>query len=151
MRFSKSCSYAIQASLYLASTRDERRYVPIREISEQLGISYHFLTKILQSMSNQRILISYRGPHGGVGLARPASQISILDIITAVEKIDFFEECLMGLPGCGSSKPCPLHDSWERTRKKMMRTFETMSLGKLAGSVRRGTQRISGFEKDCSR
>lgn len=145
MRLSKSCTYAVRASVYLA-LRHEARFVPIREISEQLDISYHFLTKILQTLTNKDILSSYRGPKGGVGLARPAAKISILDIILAMERPDYFEQCLLGFPSCGESKPCPLHDSWKETRERMKRAFKAMSLGELADEIKKGNQRISDNE-----
>lgn len=142
MRLSKSCTYAVRASVYLA-LRQEDRFVPIREISAKLDISYHFLTKILQTLTSSDILTSYRGPKGGVGLARPASEISVLDIILAMERPDYFEECLLGFPGCGESKPCPLHDSWQAMRERMRSAFKVMSLGELAEEIRKGNQRIS--------
>ena len=143
MRLSKSCTYAVRAAVYLA-LRHEDRYVPIREISENLDISYHFLTKILQTLTSKGILTSYRGPSGGVGLARPAEQISVLDVIIAMERPDYFEECLLGFPGCGESKPCPLHDTWQEARGKMQSAFKAMSFGELAEEIRSGKQRISG-------
>jgi Rrf2 family iron-sulfur cluster assembly transcriptional regulator len=142
MRLSKSCTYALRAAVYLA-LRHEDRYVPIRQISENLDISYHFLTKTLQTLTSKDILTSYRGPSGGVGLARPAEQISVLDVINAMERPDYFEECLLGFPGCGESKPCPLHDSWQETRGRMQSAFKAMSLGELAEEIRKGNQRIS--------
>jgi Rrf2 family protein len=145
MRLSKSCTYAVRATVYLALRRADR-YVPIREISDALDISYHFLTKILQTLTSKNILTSHRGPSGGVGLARPAEQISVLDIIGAMERPDYFEQCLLGFPGCGESKPCPLHDTWLEARERMQSAFKAMSLGKLAEEIRKGKQRISGGE-----
>lgn len=145
MRLSKSCTYAVRASVYLALRREDR-YVPIREISSTLDISYHFLTKILQTLTGKDILTSYRGPSGGVGLARPAEQISVLDIVLAMEGPDYFEQCLLGFPGCGESTPCPLHDTWLEARGRMQSTFKAMSLAELSEEIRSGKRRISGSD-----
>lgn len=142
MRLSKSCTYAVRASVYLA-LRHEDRYVPIREIAGKLDISYHFLTKILQTLTNRDILTSYRGPRGGVGLARPASEISVLEVVLAMERPDYFKECLLGFPDCGETTPCPLHDSWQEVRGRMQDAFKAMSLDELAKEIRKGRQRIS--------
>ena len=60
----KSCVYGLRATLYVASFCGERHFVPIREISEKLGLSFHFLTKILQKLTEAGLMESYRGPSG---------------------------------------------------------------------------------------
>ncbi len=121
MLLSKSCEYGIRATLYLATVKTDG-YVSIRAISEELKISFHFLTKIFQKLTQAGLLVSFRGPNGGVALAKPATQITLLDLVIAIDGSDLFHECVLGLPGCGDEKPCPLHDSWahERTRLKSM-------------------------------
>ena len=76
--------YGIRAALFVALLQSNRQYVPIREISERLNISFHFLTKILQELKRHGIMTSYRGPNGGVSLARPASEITLMDMINAI-------------------------------------------------------------------
>jgi Rrf2 family protein len=134
MLFSKGCSYAIRASLLVATKeiRDGRKYVPIRELADELGLSFHFLTKILQVLTDARIMVSFRGPHGGVGLARPAKQIRLIDIIAAVDGMGAFSECALGLPDCGEKAPCPLHDAWAKRRSDLERMFQRNTLAGLA-------------------
>ena len=75
---SKTCTYGILAALYVAS-KDENKFVSIREISEELNISFHFLTKILQILTHENIMTSYRGPRGGVALVKDINKITILE------------------------------------------------------------------------
>ncbi len=86
MLLSKTCSYGIRAAIYIAVQKDQQ-YVPIKEISETLKISFHFLTKILQILTKKGIIESIKGPGGGVGLRIDPSEISILDIIYAIAYI----------------------------------------------------------------
>ncbi|MCB0549642.1 MAG: Rrf2 family transcriptional regulator, partial [Phaeodactylibacter sp.] len=65
---SKGCVYGLRALLYIVSEKPREEYVNIREISEELDISFHFLTKTFQSLTQKGILRSYRGPNGGVTL-----------------------------------------------------------------------------------
>ncbi len=146
MRLPKTCVYAIQAALYLATRRATRRYVPIRVVADDLGISPHFLTKILQALSAKNILTSYRGPNGGVGLAVAPQQITVMQIIEALDQGDLFEKCLLGLPGCGELKPCPLHEHWESTRARLRHAFETTTLAGMAAKVENGTQRLTSID-----
>ena len=66
---SRACEYAIQASLYLAK-KPEREYTLTREISKGLSIPHHFLGKIMQTLVKKGILISHKGPKGGLALSK---------------------------------------------------------------------------------
>lgn len=151
MRLPKTCIYAIQASLYLATRRATQRYVPIRVIADDLGISYHFLIKILQTLSAAGILTSYRGPNGGVGLAVAPEDITVMKIITALDHADLFEKCLLGLPGCGELKPCPLHEEWDRTRSQLRQAFETTTVAGMAAEIENGTLRLTSVDATFAR
>lgn len=141
MILSKSCLYAIRASLYLAS-QDDRGFVPIMEIAARLKISFHFLTKIFQLLTQKGIMKSFRGPRGGISLAKPAEKIMLLDIITAVDGNEVFKGCILGLPGCGEQKPCPLHEKWATQREDIARLFGNTSLGELASKIRSNDLRL---------
>jgi Rrf2 family transcriptional regulator, iron-sulfur cluster assembly transcription factor len=79
LMLSSSCEYGIRATLYLASlNRDD--FVSIGHISEQLDISFHFLTKTFQKLTQAGLMESQRGPSGGVRLKRPASEITLKDV-----------------------------------------------------------------------
>lgn len=131
---SSGCKYGIRAALYMA-TREQEGYVPIREISTKLNISFHFLTKILQALTQQGIMKSFRGPTGGIALARPASQISLRDIVVALDGAEVFQVCVLGLPGCGSRRPCPLHDHWATARNEIEQMFAGMTLEEVGTRV----------------
>ncbi len=134
MLFSKGCTYAIRAALLVATKeiRDDRKFVPIRELSEELGLSFHFLTKILQQLTEAGIMESFRGPNGGIGLARPARSITLVDVIAAIDGMSLFSSCALGLPGCGEQTPCPLHDAWAKRRLDLQRMLEKTTLASLA-------------------
>jgi Rrf2 family transcriptional regulator, iron-sulfur cluster assembly transcription factor len=127
MLLSKSCVYGLRASLYLA-TRKEGEFTPIKNMSEKLEISFHFLTKILQQLTAEGILQSFKGPNGGVKLTKPGSHITLMDIVLAIDGPNLLTECALGLPGCGHKNPCPLHDKWAETRDSIRGMLEKTSL-----------------------
>lgn len=131
MLFSKSCMYGVRASVKLAG-KSEDGFVTIRELSSELGISFYFLTKILQQLTRAEILESYKGPNGGVKLAKPAASISFLDIVDAIDGNCSLQQCALGLPGCGVMKPCPLHEQWAVLRDQMLVMLQSMTLQELA-------------------
>ncbi|TAK34710.1 MAG: Rrf2 family transcriptional regulator [Saprospiraceae bacterium] len=132
---SKASVYGLRALMYIVAKKETTRYVNIGEISKELDISFHFLTKIFQSLTQNNILESYRGPNGGVALVKPPDQIFLIDIVKILDGADFFDKCLLGLPGCGNFDPCPVHDFWAVTKAALKVEFETTSLAELGAKV----------------
>ncbi len=134
MLLSKSCEYGLRAVLYLVTLKSEG-FVSIKQISEQLDISFHFLTKILQKLTQEGILHSFRGPNGGVALALPAASVTLLDIVLAIDGPELFTDCVLGLPECGNSTPCPLHEAWTEQRDRLKNLFGAATLAYTAGQI----------------
>ena len=123
--------------LYLAALGEAsgpdptQEYVSIRTVSDELSIGFSFLTKVLQELNDAGLLTSKRGRGGGVALTRPPSDISIYDIVVALEGDELFNECVLGLPGCGEAEPCPLHDHWTDERERMETKFRETTLAEV--------------------
>jgi len=118
-------------------------------VSEKLDISFHFLTKILQQLTAAGLMESLKGPNGGVRLTKPGEEIALADIVIAIDGIELFTECALGLPGCGVEKPCPLHEKWADTRDAIREMLESTDLVELVEKGKSGNLRISkdgGFE-----
>ena len=137
MLFSKACTYAIRASILISlkDMKEKRKFIPIHELSDELHLSFHFLTKIMQLLTEAKLLESFKGPKGGVGFVKPANKIMLLDVVSAVDGLDLFTECAMGLPGCGESTPCPLHNAWAKRRADLMKMLSTTTLASLALNI----------------
>lgn len=149
MILSKRCEYGLRAALYLAA--DGRgEYVAIRSISDELKIPYPFLAKTVQSLTQAGLLASQRGPTGGIKLARPASQITLEAIVLAIDGPEIFTECVLGLPGCGDRKPCPLHDQWAPTRQRLHHMFAAASLDEMASRIQAHDFRLADLDRVSS-
>ena len=142
MLLSKSCVYGLRASLFLASHHNEE-YISIKQLSQKLDISFHFLTKILQQLTAADLLESHKGPKGGVRLSKSGSDISLLDVVAAIDGRELFQECVLGLPGCGREKPCPMHNMWIDTRDDIKNMLEANSLHDMADKGKKGDLRIT--------
>lgn len=134
MFLSKSCIYGMRAAIYIAAVKGNQ-FLSIREISEKLDISFHFLTKILQKLSQDGIMNSYRGPKGGIMLARSSDSITLFDLVRSIDGDNIFTECFLGLPNCGNSLPCPLHDQWAGIRTNIAKVLASTKLSELADKV----------------
>ena len=136
---SSACQYGLRAMIFLAQQGGDS-YVPVREASASLEVSHTFLAKILQQLVATDLLVSHRGPSGGVRLARPASRVLVNDIVLAIDGRKVFDSCVLGLPGCGERTPCPLHDAWGDVRARFCKMLEETTLEDLAERTR-----VEGF------
>lgn len=132
--FSRSCEYGIQAVLFLAKNAGGGAPIHLRTISGGLDVPHHFLSKILQTLVRDEIVISHKGQNGGFELGRPASEIPLTDIVEAIDGKGFLDRCVLGFSKCQEEEPCPAHDDWKPAKKLILamlatRTVEDLSKG----------------------
>ena len=125
--FSKKCEYGLQAVLYLAA-HNNSDVVKSEEISKKLNIPKEFISKILQSLTESGLVYSKKGKSGGFALAKAPNKIRLIDIVTAIDGMSMFNNCVLGFPHCSPDHPCPLHEQWGELRTKAynMLTDETL-------------------------
>jgi Rrf2 family protein len=128
----------------VASLKHPDQYVSIRQIADDLNISFYFLTKTLQVLTRNGIMTSYRGAKGGVALAKPASDIMLMDMIDAIDGIESFRNCILELHGCGDENPCPLHAYWGESRNRIRSIFENTNLAELGERIKKDGLRLVG-------
>jgi Rrf2 family protein len=127
---SSACQDTIRASVWL-STKPSGEFHRIQEISDTLNLPYHFLAKSLQKLVHANLLVSHRGAAGGVQLSRPASEITLLSIITAVDGSTFFDACVLGMGDCEAETPCALHAQWDIWRTEMHDMYQITTLSEI--------------------
>lgn len=130
---SNTSIYAIRALIYMMNS-ETNGPVSVGEMSARLKISFHFLTKILQKLTRAGLLESRRGPAGGISFSKKPERIFLADLVLIIEGEDFFDKCLLGLPGCGIMAPCPVHDFWKLNRGELRKRFEGISIYSLKDS-----------------
>lgn len=132
-----TCTYAIRAALQVATDRPiPGDFVSTRRIAEELDVPFAFLTKVLQGLTQNGILLSQRGAAGGVALARSADTITLLEVLAAVGGDAVFRECVLGLPACSDTTPCALHHAWRQQRASLETIFTQTTLAALAAGDR---------------
>lgn len=139
---SNTCKYAIRAVVYLSVFASEEKKIGIKEIAANLEIPPPFLAKILQSLSRNKFLHSTKGPNGGFFLARPAEDISLMDIVVIIDGTDIFDLCLIRTSKCADEEPCGIHDSITNLRSELKEFFINKTIGDLAMEFKRDNKRI---------
>jgi Rrf2 family protein len=88
----------------------------VDEISREMSIPKSFLAKILQKLSKASIVKSYRGVKGGFDIARDPTEISLLDVIEAIQGPVSMNVCALDETLCGLSGTCTIHPVWIEVR-----------------------------------
>ncbi|MEK3884018.1 Rrf2 family transcriptional regulator [Paenibacillus sp. PL2-23] len=92
MQFSKSTDYALHALIHLGLS-ERSHHIGIKELSGTLGVSESYLSKIMSKLRQDGIVRAVPGVNGGYELARPAGEISFLDVIQVIEGRQQLFEC----------------------------------------------------------
>ena len=114
MKLSTKSRYAITAIIDLA--KNQNGAVSLKDISVRQGISLSYLEQLFCKLKNKKVVISRRGPGGGYTLNRKSSDISLFQIITAVDENIDQTQCA-GSMNCLKYKPCTTHHVWTGLNK----------------------------------
>lgn len=129
MRLTTKGRFAVTAMADLAE-RHGRGPVTLSSISERQKISLSYLEQLFGKLRKHNIVVAVRGPGGGYYLARPANQISVADIIVAVD--EHMDATLCGGKGdCDDNKQCTTHDLWMGLNKILHKYMEEVNLQQL--------------------
>jgi Rrf2 family protein len=136
---SQTTGYAVKALVCL----DERggHANLIRDIAKCAGIPKPYLARIINDLAHEGLVTAKRGYRGGIALARPAGQISLLQVVEAIEGPDWIAPCLLSLEDCAAHKLCPTHVVWQRISKQLKAVMGRTTLTDVMASRMRKPQR----------
>lgn len=139
MIITRATEYAIRAVLYLAKQpRDQIVYK--KDICQTQQITPAFLTKILQPLIKAGIVGSQRGVGGGFYLRRTPEEVTLLDVVKALEGPLYLNQCLTAPGVCERDVFCPVHGVWKEIRGELMRTLEHYTFAVLIRSEEKRLQ-----------
>ncbi|HET7145265.1 MAG TPA: Rrf2 family transcriptional regulator [Anaerolineales bacterium] len=110
MQITRQADYAVRAVLHLANTGDQRTATSM--IAEAQHIPPSFLAKIISQLSIAGLLHTSRGARGGVTLAREAKDITLLEVVEAIDGPIQLNECVANNGACTFEDDCPLRPVW---------------------------------------
>ncbi len=132
MFWQHSSELALRAALFLAA-QPPGKLSPVHEIAKETGVSGPYLAKILRQLSCAGLVRAFRGPGGGMQLARAPQAITLASVVRAMEGPAHLERCALGLQACSDANPCPLHQRWAPLRAAVERLLEETTLFALVG------------------
>jgi len=126
MRLTTKGRFAVTAMVDL-SMRQTRGPVTLAAISERQHISLSYLEQLFGKLRRAKLVNSVRGPGGGYNLAKPIADISVAEIISAVDEPIDATQC-GGKENCNDDRRCITHDLWATLNEKMNDYLNSVSL-----------------------
>jgi Rrf2 family protein len=115
MGLTQKTEYAIRGMLYVARLENSQSS-SLDLIASEMKVPRSFLAKIFQILAKKGLVRSSRGVGGGFTLARPPEQITLCEIVEAMEGPIMPNQCLMGEGACSFQKTCTVHPVWRRVQ-----------------------------------
>ncbi|MFQ5738417.1 MAG: SUF system Fe-S cluster assembly regulator [Acidobacteriota bacterium] len=144
---SKETDYGILLLTYFASV-PEMLTLSARELAKGTQLPLPMVSKILKILAKEELLISHRGAKGGYGLAKLPREISLTDIITAIDGPFALTECIEHPGDCRLESSCRVRTNWEMINQAVQQALEGVTLAKMAQPLRHNLVSLeSGFEQ----
>ena len=120
MQITRQADYAIRAILFLAQLDSQER-ASTSQIAEEKHIPPSFLAKIISQLSIAGLIHTSRGARGGVTLARPADQITVIEVVEAIDGPIALNQCTFSqVSTCPFGGECPVRDLWVETQNELV-------------------------------
>lgn len=130
-KLSKKADYGLIAVKHLAMHRDQRAY-SATEIAEEYGISTMLMAKVLQKLARERIVTAKHGASGGYQLGRDASQITALEVISAIDGPVLITSCVTSHGNCGASEKCSIREPLRRVNDSILSVLSTVTISQMS-------------------
>ena len=132
LRFAKRADYGLMAIHYIA-INDGFGAVSAKRIAEEFAIPPELMAKILQKLAKQRLIVSTNGPKGGYALARRPAEITVGQVIRALEGPINIVSCLEDAD-CPQMQKCNLRRPVQKIQAAISQVLDTMSLAELTSA-----------------
>lgn len=131
MQITRASDYAVRVMIHLAGLPPSST-VRQSELSKATEVSGHFLSKVLQQLVRARLIRSQRGSGGGYALAISATNVSLLDVVQAMEGPVRLNQCVEEGPSCSRKSWCPAHTVWAEAQSAVVTVLQAASMASLA-------------------
>lgn len=133
LRISKLADYAILVMVEMA--RDPLTVMSAQALAERAGIELPTASKVLKLLGQAGVVQSFRGPSGGYCVQRPAAEISVADVISAIEGPIAMTECSIHEGLCSVEATCNARENWQKISRAVANALQDVSLAEMAGAV----------------
>lgn len=136
--FSKTCEYALRATIHIALKSSDDKKLGIDEIAKAIDSPHHFTAKILQYLTRDNVVSSVKGPNGGFYITDEQRQLPVKEVLNALGEDAVLQKCVLGLNECSETNPCPMHSRYKTIKQQLIQLFESKTINSLATELNNG-------------
>lgn len=133
MQITRQADYAVRAIIYLSMLNPGEKS-STKNIAETQTIPLSFLAKIIAQLSVAGIIKTLRGAKGGVSLAKNPEEISVLEVVEAIDGPILLNECVVSTHDCPIEK-CAMRGIWVRSQKSLVKELKSTNFQSLADKM----------------
>jgi FeS assembly SUF system regulator len=134
IRITKQTDYGIVLLTHLAAAPE--RHVNAPELAGETHLPLPMVSKILKLLVREGLLASHRGVKGGYSLSRPPEEISMAEVVSALEGPIAITECIDDQSGCSHAPVCPVRGRWHRINTALREALGGISLAEMVETGR---------------
>ena len=147
--FSKTCEYAIRASIFIATQSFHDKRVTVKDIAERIDSPQSFTAKILQILAKNNLVHSVKGIGGGFEIPKEImNQIKLSQIVIAIDGDSLFTCCGLGLGKCSEIHHCSVHEKFKEIRQELVTMLVETNLEELALGIKSGNSFLSNYKEE---
>jgi Rrf2 family protein len=137
--YSRTCkeAFRIMERLAAAALRRPGSVRTESTLAGETGLSLPALEQAVHFLRLAGLVEATRGRTAGIRLARPASRVSLLAVVRAIDGAGLWGRCILGLEECSDAMPCPAHPAWKQARSLLEEHLDGQSLEDLTRAVTR--------------
>lgn len=137
--FSKTCEYAIRASVYLVTQSLQDKRTSLKDLAKAIDSPEAYTSKILQQLVRNNVIVSEKGPTGGFSIEKPMiDSLKLSSVVLAIDGDEIYKGCGLGFHHCDENKPCPIHHQFKSIRNDLKQMLETTTLLDLSKDINNG-------------
>lgn len=125
---SSQSKYALRALIYLKDLQSDD-FIKVSEIATETGLPAAYLSKLINTLTEQGIILSRRGKNGGIKLSPDKQRVSFYQVCAALKDPLVQDECVLFKKPCNKKSPCPFHHEFSETKQKLIRYLKSTTLG----------------------
>lgn len=143
MKITKASDYALVLLSHLANIPTGEK-VSVRQVADSCHIPQRFLATIVHRLSKAGLIRSMKGSNGGIWLARPGSEITLLDVLDVIEGPIRMVECQQQKGACRLEDDCPAKGFWDVIHERILDSFGSTTIEEIANYPLPGKEVTTG-------
>ena len=138
MILSRSATYGLRSVLYLSLHSNQEQRFGVKAIAQELGLPESYLGKVLQNLVRKGIISSTKGPRGGFYIEQSGLSRPVIQIVEAIDGLERFSACGLGLHECSDENPCSIHKEYGRLRDGLFKLLSEKTIQDFKQDIEEG-------------